>query len=166
MFDIGWSELLLVLVVALVVVGPKDLPRLMRTIGRWVGKARNMADQFKKSFEEMAHETELSELRNEIEALRRARPLGDVEDELNNAIMPPATSPDFAEIVPEVEPQPVAPPDEHEQVAATESAAATEGETTHSDEAAAPAEPAETGEAHAHDTQEPPPRPTGDPPAP
>ncbi|MDE3115735.1 MAG: twin-arginine translocase subunit TatB, partial [Pseudomonadota bacterium] len=54
MFDIGWSEILVVLVVALVVVGPKDLPRLMRTLGRWVRKARGMADQFRASFDEMA----------------------------------------------------------------------------------------------------------------
>ncbi len=89
MFDIGWSEILVVLVVALVVVGPKDLPRLMRTLGRWVRKARGMADQFRASFDEMARESELDELRNEIEALRRARPLGTLEDEVNRAILPP-----------------------------------------------------------------------------
>ena len=93
MFDIGWSEILVVLVVALVVVGPKDLPRLMRTLGRWVRKARGMADQFRASFDEMARETELDELRNEIEALRRARPLGTLEDEVNRAILPPDSTP-------------------------------------------------------------------------
>ena len=93
MLDIGWSEILVVLVVALVVVGPKDLPRLMRTLGRWVRKARGMADQFRASFDEMARETELDELRNEIEALRRARPLGTLEDEVNRAILPPESAP-------------------------------------------------------------------------
>lgn len=89
MFDIGWSELLTVLVVALVVVGPKDLPRLMRMIGRWVGKARAMADQFRKSFDEMARESELDELRAEIAALRTANPLSDIQAELNRPILPP-----------------------------------------------------------------------------
>lgn len=89
MFDIGWSELLVVLVVALVVVGPKDLPRLMRMIGRWVGKARAMADQFRKSFDELARESELDDLRAEIAALRSANPLAEVQSELNRAIVPP-----------------------------------------------------------------------------
>ena len=89
MFDIGWSELLLVLVVALVVVGPKDLPRLMRMAGRWVGKARAMADQFRASFDEMARESELDDLRAEIEALRRANPLSSLQQDLNRSIQPP-----------------------------------------------------------------------------
>ena len=45
MFDIAWSELFVILIVALVVVGPKDLPKLMRTAGQWAGRARGMADQ-------------------------------------------------------------------------------------------------------------------------
>ena len=76
------------LVVALVVVGPKDLPRLMRTLGGWVRKARGMADQFRASFDEMTRETELEELRAEIDALRHARPLGNLEDEVNRALLP------------------------------------------------------------------------------
>jgi sec-independent protein translocase protein TatB len=70
-------------------VGPKDLPRLMRMVGRWVGKARAMADQFKSSFDEMARETELDELRAEIEAIRRNNPLTQAQEELNRAILPP-----------------------------------------------------------------------------
>jgi sec-independent protein translocase protein TatB len=93
MFDIGWSELLTVLVVALVVVGPKDLPRLARMAGRWVGKARAMADQFRKSFDEMAHEAELDDLRAEIDALRRQNPLTEARDELNRSILPPDAKP-------------------------------------------------------------------------
>ena len=57
MFDIAWSELLVILVVALVVVGPKDLPRLMRTAGQWAGRARTMADQFRRSFDDMARQS-------------------------------------------------------------------------------------------------------------
>ena len=96
MIDLSWSHILLVLVVALVVVGPKDLPRLMRTVGRWVAKARAMADQFRKSFDEMARQTELDELRAEIEALRRARPFAPVEQMLNEPVLPPDHPPDAA----------------------------------------------------------------------
>lgn len=97
MFDIGWSELLLVLVVALVVVGPKDLPRLIRMVGRWVGKARRMADQFRAGFDELTRETELDELRREISALRGHNPVTRFQDEFNRSILgasapTPATS--------------------------------------------------------------------------
>lgn len=93
MFDLSWSHILIVLVVALVVVGPKDLPKLMRMVGRWLGKARAMADQFRKSFDEMARQSELDELRAEIEALRAQRPLADVEQTMNQSILPPDPPP-------------------------------------------------------------------------
>jgi sec-independent protein translocase protein TatB len=87
--DLSWSHILLVLVVALVVVGPKDLPRLMREVGRWAGKARAMADQFRKSFDEMARQSELDELRREIDELRTMKPLGDIQRQMNEAMLPP-----------------------------------------------------------------------------
>jgi sec-independent protein translocase protein TatB len=87
--DLSWSHILLVLVVALVVVGPKDLPRLMREVGRWAGKARAMADQFRKSFDEMARQSELDELRREIDELRTMRPLAETQRQLNEAMLPP-----------------------------------------------------------------------------
>jgi sec-independent protein translocase protein TatB len=93
MFDLSWSHILIVLIVALVVVGPKDLPRLMRIVGRWVGKARAMADQFRKSFDEMARQSELDELRQEIEALRTQRPLADIQNTLHQSILPPDPMP-------------------------------------------------------------------------
>jgi len=89
MLDLSWSHILIVLIVALVVVGPKDLPRLMRLAGRWVGKARAMADQFRKSFDEMARQSELDELRGELEALRHERPLADLDRTLSAAVLPP-----------------------------------------------------------------------------
>jgi sec-independent protein translocase protein TatB len=52
MFDIGWSELLVIAVVAIVVVGPKDLPRLMRSLGHYAGKLRRMAQEFKQQVDE------------------------------------------------------------------------------------------------------------------
>ena len=87
--DLSWSHILLVLIVALVVVGPKDLPKLMRTVGQWMGKARQMADQFRKSFDDMTRQAELEELRGELEALRSQRPFAETERELNQAILPP-----------------------------------------------------------------------------
>lgn len=88
-FDLSWSHILIVLIVALVVVGPKDLPRLMRTAGRWTAKARAMADQFRKSFDEMARQSELDELRSELDALRRERPLADIDRTLATPVLPP-----------------------------------------------------------------------------
>lgn len=86
--DLSWSHILIVLIVALVVVGPKDLPRLMRITGRWVAKARAMADQFRKSFDDMARQSELDELRAELEALRHERPLADVDRALQAPVAP------------------------------------------------------------------------------
>ena len=79
MFDLfSWNHILILLIVALVVVGPKDLPRLMHMMGRWAGKARGMANEFKRSFDDMARQTELEELRKEVEALKSHNPLGDM----------------------------------------------------------------------------------------
>ena len=81
MFDIAWSEILVIVLVALVVVGPKDLPRLMRTAGQWAGRARAMADQFRRSFDDMARQAELDELRAEVSKLKEdaARPMSDLD---------------------------------------------------------------------------------------
>src|ERR1700687_3405068 len=83
MFDIAWSELLVIIIVALVVVGPKDLPKLMRTAGQWAGRARAMADQFRRSFDDMARQTELDELRTQVSQLRTeaTKPMTDLDYE-------------------------------------------------------------------------------------
>ena len=62
MFDIGYSELLVIAVVALIVIGPKDLPRVMRTVGQWVGRARGMARHFRSGVDTMIREAELQEM--------------------------------------------------------------------------------------------------------
>ena len=62
MFDVAPSEFLLVAIVALVVIGPKDLPKAMRLLGYWVGKARGVARQFRSGFDNMVREAELSEM--------------------------------------------------------------------------------------------------------
>jgi sec-independent protein translocase protein TatB len=87
MFDFfSWSHILIMLVVALVVVGPKDLPRLMNMAGKWAGKARAMASEFRRSFDEMARESELSELRKEIDNLRTNNPVHDIETIINEQV--------------------------------------------------------------------------------
>ncbi len=67
---IGSSELFVIAIVALIVVGPKDLPIMLRKLGQWVAKMRGMANEFRASFDEMARQSELDELRREVEALR------------------------------------------------------------------------------------------------
>jgi sec-independent protein translocase protein TatB len=67
MFDIGWSELLVIAVVAIVVVGPKELPRLMRTFGHYVGKLRRTAADFQRQFEEAVRDTEIDEVRKAMQ---------------------------------------------------------------------------------------------------
>jgi sec-independent protein translocase protein TatB len=64
MFDIGWTELLVLGAIALIVVGPKDLPGLLRTLGQAAGKARRMAREFQSSMEDAAREVDMSELRD------------------------------------------------------------------------------------------------------
>ncbi len=63
MFDIAWSELGVIAVVALVVIGPKDLPKVLRTVGQWTAKARSMAREFQSGLDDMVREAELDELR-------------------------------------------------------------------------------------------------------
>jgi sec-independent protein translocase protein TatB len=89
MFDLfSWSHIIILLTVALVVVGPKDLPRMMNMAGKWAGKARNMANEFKKSFDEMARQSELDELRAEVEKLRTNDPIAQFGSEIERTLNP------------------------------------------------------------------------------
>ena len=86
MFDFfSWQHLSIMLVVALVVVGPKDLPRLMNMAGKWAGKARAMASEFRRSFDEMARESELAELRKEIDDLKKNNPITEMANSMTDA---------------------------------------------------------------------------------
>jgi sec-independent protein translocase protein TatB len=67
MFDISWSELLLIGIVALIVIGPKELPGALRTLGQWMAKIRRMASEFQGQFQDAMREAELAELRKEVE---------------------------------------------------------------------------------------------------
>ena len=82
--DIGWSEMAVILAVALVVIGPKDLPRLARQIGRWSTKARAMAREFQRSLDDMAREAELQDIKAEMEKLSRT----DVRQQIEETIDP------------------------------------------------------------------------------
>ena len=104
--EFGAPELLVIAAIALIVVGPKDLPILMRRVGQFVARMRSMAMEFRASFDEMARQSELDELRKEVEAMRQAahQPLSaasdaiglqDVHAEIHSALTgePPPTFP-------------------------------------------------------------------------
>ncbi|MSP88460.1 MAG: twin-arginine translocase subunit TatB [Alphaproteobacteria bacterium] len=69
MFDFAWSEMALIAVVALVVLGPKELPYLLRTAGQWVAKARELARDFQGQVDEMVREAELADVKKEVETV-------------------------------------------------------------------------------------------------
>ncbi len=67
MFDIGWSELLLIGVVALIAIGPKELPGALRTLGQWMAKVRRMAAEFQGQFQEAMREAEIDQLKKDMD---------------------------------------------------------------------------------------------------
>ncbi|MDI4232211.1 Sec-independent protein translocase protein TatB [Bradyrhizobium sp. Arg237L] len=72
MFDIGWSELVVIAVVALIAIGPKELPGVLRMVGQWMGKARRMAAEFQGQFQEAMREAEMAELKKGFDDVREA----------------------------------------------------------------------------------------------
>jgi|1185.fasta_scaffold246904_2 sec-independent protein translocase protein TatB len=84
MFDIGWSEMALIVMVALIVIGPKDLPRVARSVGKWTGKARAMAREFQRSIDDMAREADLQDIKAEVDKLSRV----DVRHRIEETIDP------------------------------------------------------------------------------
>lgn len=99
MFDIGWTEMMVLAIVAVVIVGPKDLPKVIRTVGKWVGKARSMAREFQSSLDDIARESELDDLKKQIDKAgsefeKAARDTADQADfgkELEHTIDPSGT---------------------------------------------------------------------------
>src|SRR5690242_4397423 len=67
MFDIGWGELLVIGMVALIVIGPKELPGTLRMLGQWMGKVRRMAGEFQNQFHDAMREAELHDLKKEVD---------------------------------------------------------------------------------------------------
>ena len=72
MFDIGWSELVLIAVVALIAIGPKELPGVLRMVGQWMGKARKMAAEFQGQFQEAMREAEMADLKKSFDEVKEA----------------------------------------------------------------------------------------------
>jgi sec-independent protein translocase protein TatB len=72
MFDIGWSELVLIGVVALIAIGPKELPGVLRMLGQWMGKARKMAAEFQGQFQEAMREAEMADLKKSFDEVKEA----------------------------------------------------------------------------------------------
>ena len=71
MFDFAWSELLVIAIVAMVVIGPRDLPKLLYSLGQWVRKARSMVSEFQDQMEEIGRQDEIDSLRKELEEANR-----------------------------------------------------------------------------------------------
>lgn len=109
MLDFSWSELALIGVVALVVIGPKDLPKALRTAGIWVRKARSISREFQSSVEQMMREAELDEVKKQIESVSSINIAKEIENtidpggELAESLKPPEM-PDLNKIVNETEP--------------------------------------------------------------
>ncbi|WP_375548765.1 Sec-independent protein translocase protein TatB [Oceanicaulis alexandrii] len=77
----GFQELIVIVILALVVVGPKDLPLMVRRVGKMIGQIRATAREFQRSFDELGREAELAELRKEISSLKSNNPIKDMERE-------------------------------------------------------------------------------------
>ena len=72
MFDIGWSELVVIAVVALIAIGPKELPGVLRMVGQWMGKARKMAAEFQGQFQEAMREAEMADIKKSFDEVKDA----------------------------------------------------------------------------------------------
>jgi sec-independent protein translocase protein TatB len=83
MFEVGWTEMLVIAVVMIVVVGPKDLPNMLRTFGRMTAKMRGMANDFRKQFDEALKEAELDDVKKSVDSLRGLNPMTEVRKQLN-----------------------------------------------------------------------------------
>ena len=83
MFDIGWTEMLVIAVVMIVVVGPKDLPKMLRTFGKTTAKLRSMAGDFQKQFNEALKEAELDDVKKSVDSLRSLNPANEIRKQLN-----------------------------------------------------------------------------------
>lgn len=83
MFEVGWTEMLVIAIVMIVVVGPKDLPNMLRTFGRTTAKLRAMAADFQKQFNEALKEAELDDVKKSVDELRGLNPTAEIRRQLN-----------------------------------------------------------------------------------
>jgi len=88
MFDISWTEFLLIGIVALIVIGPKELPAVLRTLGQWTRKVRSMANDFQNQFQEAMREAEMADLKKQVDDmaqdLSHFDPVKDVRDSVES----------------------------------------------------------------------------------
>jgi sec-independent protein translocase protein TatB len=117
MFDLGWGKIVIIAVIALVVIGPKELPAVLRTVGQWMGKIRRMAAEFQSQFQEAMREAEMADLKKSIDAITDATrgigtgfdPLSSVTKDLENTFKEtPATPASDAAPTPAVDVPPAA----------------------------------------------------------
>jgi sec-independent protein translocase protein TatB len=99
MFDIGWGELVVIGIVALIAIGPKELPTVLRTLGQYMTKIRRMAAEFQGQFQEAMREAEMAELKKQAEDLKssvsdltRLEPMADTQKEIERAFEMPETN--------------------------------------------------------------------------
>jgi sec-independent protein translocase protein TatB len=145
MFDIGWGELVLIGIVALIAIGPKELPGALRTLGQWTGKIRRMAGEFQQQFQDAMREAELADLKKEVdemaaEAARQASfdPVAEMRQELDTA----QREIESAAAAPALAPPTAATPAPAEAVPPTQ-----QPESAHGDAPDKPAAPAARGDA-------------------
>jgi len=88
MFDIGWTELMVIACVAIIVVGPKDLPRMLRTLGQTMGKVRRMSREFQSTFNDALREAEqqadIADMKKQVESVGNFNPLGDLKKSIED----------------------------------------------------------------------------------
>ena len=129
MFDIGWGELVVIGVIALIVIGPKELPVVLRTVGRYMGKVRRMAGEFQGQFQEALREAELHDIKKQADDLTSSvnesvgdlsniNPMADTQKEIESAfnIDPSKTEPAATEAA--APPEALPAPEPHEALPA------------------------------------------------
>jgi sec-independent protein translocase protein TatB len=114
MFDIGWSEFVVIGVVALIAIGPKELPGVLRTVGQYMGKVRRMASEFQSQFQEAMREAEMADIKKSVDEMTDAAtkqftdfdPIGTVRKEIDSlsSIDPMKDTPSAASASPEAAP--------------------------------------------------------------
>ena len=97
MFNISWGEMLLIGAVALIVIGPKELPAALRTVGRTIGKVKRMASEFQGQFNEALREADLDKIRKDVQSMNKTasasfNPVKTIRDEVKGAIAQPGAT--------------------------------------------------------------------------
>ena len=143
MFEIGWGELLIIGIVALIAIGPKELPGALRTLGQWMAKVRRMASEFQNQFHEAMREAELADLKKEVDEMATKAqsyahfdPIDDIRKDIEKAAGPPPDLDTLTDTA--ASPPPAATPPAATAPASPPAAT----ETAPSPPAVAPAEPA------------------------